>query len=261
MEKAFPGDGSSHNKKYIFAILAMSLLLYCSVFVGIPFFFSTFPENLQFSIITLVLIILLTFLTFTRHLVVGDSDLKGEILPASVISAYSIYLLWSALDSDVEEIDAKEVDKNHSVKLLVGVVFAVLSLMYSAYNTSNSLNNWFGDDDDEENNISRPLISASNEQPSFNYNTVPDADHDGEYELQESSGRRKLFIFHLLMLTASMYMAMLLTNWGVNEYNAESNHKIRKANVWVKLISQWITIGLYIWTLYAPAILSDRDFD
>lgn len=30
--------------------------------------------------------------------------------------------------------------------------------------------------------------------------------------------------------------------------------------VWVKMTSSWLGLGLFLWTLIAPAILPDRDF-
>lgn len=32
-------------------------------------------------------------------------------------------------------------------------------------------------------------------------------------------------------------------------------------SVWVKISSSWICIALYVWTLVAPLVLVNRDFD
>jgi hypothetical protein len=32
-------------------------------------------------------------------------------------------------------------------------------------------------------------------------------------------------------------------------------------SVWVKTASQWVTVALYCWTLLAPALFPDRDFN
>lgn len=31
-------------------------------------------------------------------------------------------------------------------------------------------------------------------------------------------------------------------------------------SMWVKIGSQWATMGLYVWTLVAPCLFPDRDF-
>jgi len=65
--------------------------------------------------------------------------------------------------------------------------------------------------------------------------------------------------FHLIFALASMYIAMLMTGWGVG---AEEKDLLDVGwfSVWVKLVSQWLTTALYLWTLVAPALFPDRIF-
>ncbi len=30
--------------------------------------------------------------------------------------------------------------------------------------------------------------------------------------------------------------------------------------MWVKIVSSWLCVALYVWTMAAPAVLTDRDF-
>lgn len=55
------------------------------------------------------------------------------------------------------------------------------------------------------------------------------------------------------------YIAMLMTGWGVG---AEEKDLLDVGwlSVWVKLVSQWLTAALYLWTLVAPALFPDRIF-
>lgn len=55
------------------------------------------------------------------------------------------------------------------------------------------------------------------------------------------------------------YIAMLMTGWGVG---AEEKDLLDVGwlSVWVKLVSQWLTTALYLWTLVAPALFPDRVF-
>ncbi|OMH81382.1 Membrane protein TMS1 [Zancudomyces culisetae] len=66
--------------------------------------------------------------------------------------------------------------------------------------------------------------------------------------------------FHFIFCVAAMYMAMLLTNW--NSIDANSGDFIiigrSMAAVWVKVVSSWACVALYVWTLVAPVVLSDR---
>lgn len=65
--------------------------------------------------------------------------------------------------------------------------------------------------------------------------------------------------FHFIFMIASMYVAMLLTNWNTV---SQSDHLLvvgRSAvAMWVKVLTSWASLGLYAWTLLAPVVLSDR---
>ncbi|CAH2099815.1 unnamed protein product [Euphydryas editha] len=63
--------------------------------------------------------------------------------------------------------------------------------------------------------------------------------------------------FHIVFALATLYIMMTLTNW----YNPSSQlSKENVASMWIKITSSWLCVGLYVWTLVAPAILPDRDF-
>ena len=65
--------------------------------------------------------------------------------------------------------------------------------------------------------------------------------------------------FHLIFALASMYIAMLMTGWGTG---AEERDLIDVGwtSVWVKVVAQWMTVGVYAWTMAAPLLFPDRDF-
>ena len=70
--------------------------------------------------------------------------------------------------------------------------------------------------------------------------------------------------FHIIFLMASMYVAMLLTDWNVVKSVAASTDDpdvyIGRSEVamWIRVISSWICAALYLWSLVAPALLPDR---
>lgn len=66
--------------------------------------------------------------------------------------------------------------------------------------------------------------------------------------------------FHLIFALASMYSAMLLTGWGNANMAEKDIIDVGWPSVWVRIITQWITAGLYMWSLVAPQIFPDRDF-
>jgi len=60
-----------------------------------------------------------------------------------------------------------------------------------------------------------------------------------------------------------MYIAMLFTDWAtvhdLGSQTATVNSGV--AAVWVKVVSSWVCIALYIWTLVAPIVLPDREWN
>uniref|UniRef100_K1Q7R8 DNA/RNA-binding protein KIN17 n=1 Tax=Magallana gigas TaxID=29159 RepID=K1Q7R8_MAGGI len=65
--------------------------------------------------------------------------------------------------------------------------------------------------------------------------------------------------FHFMLALASLYVMMTLTNW----YSPSSDFKSLNANmpsVWVKIVSSWVCVALYVWTLVAPMVLRNREF-
>ena len=70
------------------------------------------------------------------------------------------------------------------------------------------------------------------------------------------------FFFHLSFALGSQYFAMLLTNWNVQELNdgvLAVDYGV--ISMWVKMVSQWITILLYFWSLLAPCFCKNRHFE
>lgn len=65
--------------------------------------------------------------------------------------------------------------------------------------------------------------------------------------------------FHLIFALASMYSAMLLSDW-TSSSDSSDLVDVGWTSVWVRICTEWVTSGLYIWTLMAPLILPDREF-
>ena len=66
--------------------------------------------------------------------------------------------------------------------------------------------------------------------------------------------------FHFIFALASMYLAMLMTGWGLHNVEDAEEVDVGWASVWVKMASLWVTAALYTWSLVAPAVLPDREF-
>lgn len=69
-------------------------------------------------------------------------------------------------------------------------------------------------------------------------------------------------VFHLIMLVTSVYISMLITNWGSPRVDADSSNAYQptKLSFWVKISLSWVTALLYTWTLIAPKLFPQRSF-
>ncbi|KAJ2077911.1 Membrane protein tms1 [Coemansia sp. RSA 988] len=67
--------------------------------------------------------------------------------------------------------------------------------------------------------------------------------------------------FHVISCMASMYAVMLLPNW--NSITLEDHITIigRSATVvWVRIVTSWLCVLLYLWTLVDPVMLPDHEW-
>ncbi|CAG7851941.1 Membrane protein TMS1 [Serendipita indica DSM 11827] len=102
-----------------------------------------------------------------------------------------------------------------------------------------------------------------------------DADSDDEVDVAVGEERddEKVAVrynyswFHIIFAMASMYVAMLLTDWHIIKHTTADDPKdgdstiyIGRSDVamWMRIISSWISVLLYSWSLLAPVLMPDR---
>eukprot|EP00824_Muranothrix_gubernata_P012967 TRINITY_DN27232_c0_g1_i1.p1 TRINITY_DN27232_c0_g1~~TRINITY_DN27232_c0_g1_i1.p1 ORF type:complete len:412 (+),score=89.71 TRINITY_DN27232_c0_g1_i1:100-1335(+) len=149
---------------------------------------------------------------------------QGGILPSGVVAVYSVYFLWSAL-----------------------------------YNQSDSCNEILGDGTTEKWQLAVGLIILST---SVSFAGVSAGTGGGAFSLDrktdDENGVNPMY-FHAMMALASLYMGMVVTGWIV-EGDSNSKDNANDTALWVKMVSVWLTILLYCWSLVAPRILKGREF-
>jgi len=106
--------------------------------------------------------------------------------------------------------------------------------------------------------------SALNEEESDD----EDEEDLGETRDDERSGLRYNYSwFHIIFAMAAMYVAMLLTDWNIvsktpisGPVDSDSNVYIGRSEVamWMRVVSSWVCMVLYMWSLLAPVVLPDR---
>lgn len=208
---------------------------------------------------------------------VQEHQPRSGLLQSSIISAYVVYLTWSAMTNNPDKecnpnlkdiFDPKDFNNGTTPasvsgtdaigtddgvfdwQSLLSLAIWLFAVLYSSIRTSS--NSQVGKLTLTEKTILQTDTGSS------------DTDADAEtgqktWDNEEDSVAYSYSFYHFMLFLASLYVMMTLTNW----FEPSSDMKSLNANmasVWVKIVSSWLSIALYIWTLVAPAILSERDF-
>lgn len=149
---------------------------------------------------------------------VQERQPKSGLLQASGISLYTTYLSWSAFtysDSDCNKLQRDiatltKVKTDFNPQSIIGVVVAFVLVIFSSIRTSSQADK-FGDRED----LGEPCDQASN---------ITDIDGEAKcqvaYDNEENTVAYSYTFFHVMMMLASLYIMMTITNWykpsGVN---------------------------------------------
>lgn len=152
---------------------------------------------------------------------------SAGLLTSGCVFAYCAYLTVSALESEPKSYECVVGTGTGDRWIqIIAVILALAAVSYSTLSTSTS-----------------NLFKSS-------YDDLP-SDDEVPYRPD---------FFHLIFALASMYMAMLLTNWDISASTQQYSIDEGWTSVWVKMGSLWFCQLLYLWTIIAPMVLRDRDF-
>jgi len=186
------------------------------------------------------------------------------------------------------------INSGETLQLVIGLVIAGVSVTYAAWNlaTSNSLFGGPAVPVDEEMGrslheagppVATPVggsTAASSAQPAGTASGTAGGEgaaaglgEQSEKKIKEvdeldqdrdlSQNASKFSKFHFVMAAAAMYMAMILTSWSDFKVGTEEPYQtydLGPESMWIKIVSQWLTQLLYIWTIVAPHVLKNRSF-
>jgi len=216
------GDDFGENRNWVAFALMLCFLMMLVVAISnilLYIFYNYCTRQTVFITVTLVLIIVAT----VSQLNIQDTD--SSLVTSCIVSAYATYLCWSAVSADECNPDQQRTQG----QTIFAFCVTATSLIWSSY-------------------------SAGTRKYTTNLIPLTD-DEEEEEEEEEEVDNSSMFMFHVSMATGSVYMSMLLTNWGTVA------GKQSDAQMWVSIVSQWISMMLYGWTLLAPKCLPDRDFN
>ncbi|EAR88825.1 TMS membrane protein/tumor differentially protein (macronuclear) [Tetrahymena thermophila SB210] len=246
--------------------------------------------NTFINVANLILVIAITVVQLLGY------NPHGSLICSGAQGLYMTFLTFSAQLSGESSCNLA-IDNNSifTLELVVGLIILIVVQLYLTFGTKESsqkripvsqnveLNGAIladkdqeeeseeNDIDDEENG-SHHQINKQNKEP-IQQNSQeqkqlsPEEIEFEKYQKCDKKLRPYIYsntyiIFHIVMLTSSVYGSMLLTNWGSPDMNASTfnMYKPSESSYWVKIVVSWASSLLYIWTLVAPSIFPDRDF-
>jgi len=267
----------TQSKGWYCALLFTSLTNYILSITAVVLFFVYYTSSsgcgLHKFFISFNLILCVGVSVISVHPKVQEAMPRSGLLQASVITLYVMYLTWSGMTNspdltckptwqDVWRPDVAgnsstvatphDDDDDHphthhfSSESIISLVIWFLCVMYSTLRTSGQTGKLTGSDKV----LLREDGGATDPEAGEGHHVW---DNEGDAVAYSWSG------FHLMFALATLYVMMTLTAWfspTADITQISSN----MAAVWVKIVSSWVCLALYTWSIVAPALLPDRDF-
>jgi len=267
---------------WLTAVLVSAALLYMAAAAGIVLlyvYYASCTMGQAFTTICLISILVMTVISLFRDKIVGEA---GAILPVALVSIYVTFLCWSALDSNPDSNCVP--GTTHTVLgIILGASFATLTLIWTTFALSRNAGKLLSGKELDQPSYTGAAVDVEGEAapptgdparskrngklpkggPLYREDLNQTANATGAVTDEEDDtplvSADHPWVFHAFMICASLYVAMLLTDWG--DYSATgANTSNGLATLWVKIAADWLTIILFTWTLIAPRVLSGRDF-
>jgi len=213
----------------------------------------------------------LTSLTIVAGIIYTGISISRLVEKGSIFTCGLIFLFTSCLNASIVLSDPKETTRADALlQIFIGIFFLYLALLYVSGTTAdtgeelpsqeghmkapkimNGAGNVVMEKKEENQNVAAPPVrSTEADEPAQNY-ALP--------ELTLATA-----LFHLLMVFASFYIGMLISNWGVPNLSKNEKNYLDFSKEWLgfsmKVIAQWSTVSLFIWSLIAPKCCPNREF-
>ncbi|KAE8745732.1 hypothetical protein FOCC_FOCC007528 [Frankliniella occidentalis] len=268
----------TESKWWYVALLSATAFNYILALTGVIllYVFYTSPGDcgLQKFFISFILILAVAVSSVSIMPSVQERQPRSGLLQSSVVTLYATYLTWSALSSSSDDqcnpgllgiIGTTKSKVGFDQQAIVGLVIWMCCILYSSVRSASSSSKL---------TMSEHVLVKDGGVHSSMQGDASLIDNEERGTLTEDNGSsgQKVWdnedegvayswsFFHLTFCLSTLYIMMTLTNW----YQPNSSLATLNANdasMWVKVISSWMCMGLYLWTLIAPVVLSNREFN
>lgn len=253
----------TESKGWYAALLGASFFNYVASIIGVVLLYvyytheSTCALNKFFISFNLILCVITSIISVLPT--VQEHQPRSGLLQSSVVTLYVVYLTWSGISNSPDHqcnpgflgIFAGNDAQNRVTfdkESIIGLIIWFSCVLYSSLRTASK---------SSKITMSENVLVQDNGAEGRN----PDAE-GGDVKVWDNEDEKVAYnwsFFHLMFALATLYVMMTLTNW----YKPNSSLDTLNANaasMWVKIISSWMCLGLYVWSLIAPAVFPNRDF-
>ncbi|KAJ8334834.1 hypothetical protein SKAU_G00404730 [Synaphobranchus kaupii] len=260
-----------NSKCWFGGLLFFTILFYALAFTAVVLFYVFYTqaddcaENKAFISLNLIFCIIVSVVSILPK--VQEAQPQSGLLQSSLITLYTMYVTWSAMTNNPNRkcnpsllslVSGGSTTPAPTIapgqvqwwdpQSIVGLVIFLFCTLYASIRSSN-------------NTQVNKLMQTEEGQTLTGVEAEPGEDGMRHAVDNEEDGVSYNYsFFHFSLLLASLYIMMTLTNWYKPdiEYNAMLS---TMPAVWVKISSSWLGLALYLWTLVAPLILRNRDFN
>jgi len=248
-------------------LLGCTIFMYSVAFTLIVLLYYYFSDNgdcwMNSFFTTIILMSSVIYTVMSVHPKVIEANPRSGLLQSAVVTFYSTYLLWSAIMSEPSNSDFncnpwKSNKAQETTSLIIGAVFSIVSVCYATTHAAGK-----GDD----------LVGYKNPQgvhhlltgdnvPALHSTPGQTAHSSDEHDDEREGTTYNYSFFHIVFALGYCYIAELLVNWETLGGSGDNLHNVDAGweAVWIKIVTSWLAVLFYVWTLLAPIALSDRDF-
>ncbi|XP_043486090.1 probable serine incorporator isoform X3 [Polistes fuscatus] len=259
----------TESKSWYAALMGATLFNYAVAITGVVllYVYFTHPDDcalnkffISFNLILCVIISIISILPSVQKY-----QPHSGLLQPSIVSLYVVYLTWSGVSNSPDRIcnpgffGIISNDKHAQNRVafdkesIIGLIIWFSCVLYSSLRTASK---------SSKITMSENVLVKDN---GADYTAVEGRNGDAEageakvWDNEEETVAYNWSFFHLMFALATLYVMMTLTNW----YEPNSNLDTLNSNVasmWVKIISSWLCMTLYVWSLVAPILFPNREF-
>lgn len=256
------------GKKWLATILILCGVLYVVSIVAIGLLFHFYggcSTNEAFLAVTLVASVVAT----TTQLCVAED---ASLLTSAFVTAYATYLAFVAVNRNPDETCNPSLKQSDALSVVLGVALTVMSLVWVGWSNT-ARKRLLGDNDDDGENArtdsydppapsttSKPvqgIVMTDPERGGGDYGST-----DNGVASSTSHSVNPGWKINALLALVACWISMTLTGWGSVLVGGDlANPQVHDASMWAVVGSQWTVWALYLWTLVAPKLFPDRDFN